>query len=90
MSPQTTVVSTRHRRMGFHVLAVSAALFAAACSDNNNSPPPATEAPTPPDNPNRLIGAYDALPGIQLAITEITGATRDDGTFGAGDVLTVR
>lgn len=59
----------------------------AACSSSSDD---AVPQPARPDNPSRVIGAEDPLPGIVLAITGVTGASGSDGSFAVGDVLTVR
>lgn len=90
-TPRSSLVPhERTWRLGTFAAAVCAVLVATACSDDDDDPAPAPAPVTPPENPARAIGAYDALPGIEIVVTEITGATSDDDTFRAGDTLTVR
>src|SRR5262245_24279518 len=52
--------------------------------------PPTVSTPPLPENPARVIGSYDPLPGIVLAVQSITGASSEDMTFRTGDTLAVR
>jgi hypothetical protein len=76
---------THGSRLGSCASTVFAALVLAACHDSSDPAP----APAHPENPVRLLEAGDALPGIQLAVTSVEGATSADGSFRVGDKLTV-
>jgi len=71
-------------------LVAASALFAlAACDRNSHSRTIINNSTDPGPNPSRLVDASDPLPGILLTITEVTGETGADGTFRAGDFVTV-
>jgi len=82
---------SRIRRLASLAFPAGVALVLALSScDPTVDYPPVVVAPAPPVNPARVIGSYDPLPGIALAVQSITGASSEDDTFRAGDTLTVR
>lgn len=69
-------------------LALATALVGAlgACSaDDGDNGAPGDPGPTPEIE----IGAYEALPGVNVAITSVSGGSGAGGNVRAGDILTV-
>jgi hypothetical protein len=79
----------RGRFPAFTSLALAAALVAglSACSpDDGDDGAPGDPGPSPEIE----IGAYEALPGVNVAITAVSGGSGAGGNVRVGDILTVQ
>jgi len=74
------------KRARTHSSYLALALLAAGCSGGSSDPAP---PPHPPDEPTELQPHEDP-PGVLLAIDSVSGGSVSDGSFRAGDRVTLR